>query len=291
MTTAIGDIQDLFRILDDDPEQLAELRRRVLGEALLNLPERFDRFVDEQHQFNDEQHQFNDEQRRFNDEQRRFNDEQLRFNERIDRFVDEQHQFNDEQRRFNERIDRFVDEQHQFNDEQRRFNERIDRFVAEQTRFNDEQRRFNDEVRRDLGQFRGTYAREVVVRRSLLIALRMGLQRERILTDDDLMAMVKAADTQDISPSAIESFISADLVMEATDGDGQTVYVAMEISYTANRRDTGRAMRNAELLARFTGQSARAAVASVRNDPEIAYLIDGRQVYWHEIRDRDLEPE
>ena len=48
MTTAIRYIEDLFRVLDDDPEQLEELRRRVLGPALLNLPERFDRFVTEQ---------------------------------------------------------------------------------------------------------------------------------------------------------------------------------------------------------------------------------------------------
>ena len=228
MSTAISDIRDLFRILDEDPQYLAQLRRRVLGEALLNLPDRFDSFVEEQG-------------------------------------------------KFNARIERFVDEQRRFNDEQRRFN--------------DEQRRFNDEVRQDLGRFRGTHARDETVRRSLLIALRMGLQRERVLTDDDLMTMVQVADTRDVPPSTVESFINADLVMETTDDAGQTVYVAMEISFTANRRDTRRAIRNAELLTRFTGQPARAAVGSVRNDPEIASVIDNGQVYWHEIRDQDLEPE
>ena len=235
MTTAIRDIEDLFRIFDEYPEQLERFRLRVVGEQLLNLPERFDRFVEEQRQFNDEQLRFNDEMRQFRTEQRRFNDEMRQFRT--------------------------------------------------------EQRRFNNEVRRDLGQLRGTHARDATVRRSLVIALRMGLQRERVLTDDDLMAMVKTADTRDIAASAIESFVSADLVMEATDGDGQTIYVAMEISYTANRRDTGRAMRNAEFLTRFTGQPARAAVASVRNDPEIAGVIGSGQVYWHEIHERDLEPE
>ncbi len=235
MTTAISDIRDLFQILDGDPEQLEALRRRVLGPALLNLPERFDAFE--------------------------------------------------------KRFDRFEEEQLEFNAEQRLFNDEMRQFRTEQRRFNDEQRRFNDEVRRDLGRFRGNHARDATVRRSLVIALRMGLQRERVLTDDDLMTMVKTADTRDITPSAIESFVSADLVMEATDGDGQTFYIAVEISYTANRRDTGRAIRNAELLTRFTGRPARAAVASVRNDPEIADLIGGGQMYWHEIRDRDLEPE
>ena len=59
MTTAICDIQDLFRILDEDAEHLARLRRQIVGEDLLNLPARFDSFVDEQSRFNDEQRRFN----------------------------------------------------------------------------------------------------------------------------------------------------------------------------------------------------------------------------------------
>ena len=270
MTTAIRYIEDLFRVLDDDPEQLEELRRRVLGPALLNLPERFDRFVAEQTRFNDDQRSVNEEQRRFNEEQRRFNGEQQQFN-------DEQQQFNDEMR--------------QFHTEQLRFNARMDRFVVEQVRFNDEMRQFREETRQDLAQLKGGHARSETMRRGHVIARRMGLRRARTLTGDDLVDLTAAADTSGIAPQAIDSFVDADLVMEATDGDGQTVYIAVEISYTANRRDTGRAMRNAEFLTRFTGQPARAAVASIRNDPEIADLIGGGQVYWHEIRDRDLEPE
>lgn len=242
MTTAISDYDDLLRILDEYPERLQALRRRVAGEDLLALPDRFNSFVEEQREINAELRQFNAEQRRFNAELRQFNAEQRQIN-------------------------------------------------AEQRRFNEQQRQTNQEVRQDLARLRGAHARNETIRRSLLVALRMGLRRERILTDDDLLAMMQAAGASDISSNDIESFINADLVMETTDGDGQTVYVAMEISFTANRRDTRRAMRNAGFLTRLTGQPARPAVASVRNDPEISDLIASQQVYWHAIREDDFEPE
>jgi hypothetical protein len=154
MTTAIRDIQDLFRILDEDAEHLARLRRQIVGEDLLNLPARFDSFVDEQ------------------------------------------------------------------------------------SRFNDEQRRFNRQVTRDLSQLKGAHAYNETVRRGHIIARRMGLRKARTLTGDDLVDMIEIADTSDMDPRAIDSFVDADLVMEATDRDGETVYIAMEISYTANRNDT-----------------------------------------------------
>lgn len=60
----------------------------------------------------------------------------------------------------------------------------------------------------------------------------------------------------------------------------------MEVYYTADGRDTGRAIRNAGYLTRFTGDPARPAVASIRNDREIQNLIDNGQVYWYELEDR-----
>ena len=196
------------------------------------------------------------------------------------------------------RFERFVEEQLQFNREQLQFN-------GEQRRFNTEQRRFNSETRRDIGEIRqdigeirqdlgrikGAHARNETTRQSLVIARRMGFSYTRTLTDADLLAMAEASDISDINPRDIDSFIGADLAMEATDPNGRPVYITLEISFTGNRQDTRRAIRNAEFLARFTGQPAYPAIASVRNDPEISDVLDSGQVYWHEIRDRNLEPE
>ena len=71
---------------------------------------------------------------------------------------------------------------------------------------------------------------------------------------------------------------------------GATHYIAMEVSYTAEGRNTGCAIRNAGYLTRFTGDPAHPAVASIRNDREIQNLIDNGQVYWYELEDRTPRP-
>ena len=102
--------------------------------------------------------------------------------------------------------------------------------------------------------------------------------------------MVASNDTVDLETGDLRSFRLADLVIEAADGDETTHYIAMEVSYTADRRDTGRAIRNAGFLTRFTGHPAHPAVASIRNDRGIQDLIDSGQVYWYELEDRTPRP-
>ena len=53
--------------------------------------------------------------------------------------------------------------------------------------------------------------------------------------------------------------------MQAIDGS-EIVYIAVEISFTADKRDSDRAIRNSAMLEQFTGCQARAVVASVKND-------------------------
>ena len=76
------------------------------------------------------------------------------------------------------------------------------------------------------------------------------------------------------------SFRNADLVIEATDGTDAR-YIAMEISFTADRRDCDRAIRNTDLITRFTGQPSQAAVDSARNDREATEAVESGAVHWH----------
>ena len=315
MSTAIRDIQDLFRVLQDYPEHEEELRRRLVGEELLALPGRFNRFEARMERFVEEQLQFNADQRQFNAEQLQFNAERQfnadKFNDGVRQDLAEVRQDVAEVRQDVAEVRQDVDGLRQDMAEVRQDVDGLRQDVDIMRRDLDVVRRDVDVVRQDMGglrqdvdvvrqdmgglrqdmgRFRGAHALDAAIRRSLTMALRMGLHRERVLKDEDLLAMAKAANAPDISAGDIESFINADLVMETTDADGQTVYVAVEVSFTANRRDTRRAIRNAEFITRFTGAPARPAVASARNDPEIADVIDAGQVYWHEIRDDDLEP-
>ena len=79
--------------------------------------------------------------------------------------------------------------------------------------------------------------------------------------------------------------------MEATDRAGETCYLAVEVSFTANGRDTTRAVRNAGFLSRFTGRRCRAVVAGLHRDNRIQTSIESGAVSWYQLDPQALEAE
>ena len=136
----------------------------------------------------------------------------------------------------------------------------------------------------DSGTLKGYWARNTAVSDAAGIAHDMGLEFVRTLTASDMMEM--AGDQLDRETG--RSFRRADLVIEAT-RDGAPDYAALEVSYTADQRDSDRALRNAGLL--FTGMKATAGVASVRNTHEVEQLVESGDLFWHPLEDRAPTPE
>jgi hypothetical protein len=183
-----------------------------------------------------------------------------------------------------ERIDGFVEDQKRVNENQKQFNERADNFMtltnARMTR-----------IESDISTVKGGHARTRVADFTEIIAANLDLDYVRTLTPRHINDIAKGVtDPTAVNPDQRASFVNADLVIEATDSGGNTVYVAVETSWTADRRDSGRSLRNARYLANSTGNRAIAVVASVRNDHEVSELISRGEVSWHRIPDRDLEP-
>ena len=172
-----------------------------------------------------------------------------------------------------------------------RFATRMETFVDEQTRFNKEMRQSNQRMETAIGELRGNVARQVVGAYSREIAEGMGFQIERLLARPDLFSLLVENDPRDLTPGERQSFFRADLVLEVTDADGSLHYIAVEASYTADKRDTDRALRNAQLMERFTGHRAHALIASVRNVREIQGLIDDGTVSWYALETDDFTPE
>ena len=143
-----------------------------------------------------------------------------------------------------------------------------------------------DRMEGDSGTMKGDFARTRTVQDAQGIASDMGLEFVRTLSAGDLSDMAGNTLPRDVG----RSFRNADLVIEATDGT-DTKYIAMEVSFTADRRDCNRAVRNAGLITRFTGKAAQAAVASVRNDREATEAVESGAVYWHPLEDRTPSPE
>ena len=200
--TTINSLDDFLRALDANPSWREAVRARILGEELLQLPVKFEAFVQEQ-------------------------------------------------RTSHANIDA-----------------RLDRIEG------------------DTSTLKGDFARTRTIQDAQDITSDMGLEFVQTLSARDLSDMAGNALPRDIH----RSFRNSDLVIEATDG-ADTHYIAMEISFTADRRDCDRAIRNAGLITRFTGKPAQAAVASVRNDRDAAEAVESGRVYWHPLEDRTPSPE
>ena len=227
-----------------------------LAEGQQKLAEGLQNLTDLVTDFIDEQRQVNEGQRQFNEEMRSFRDEQLLVNEEMRSFRDEQLLVNEEQRQVNARVDRRL-----------------------------------RSIENDIGEIKGGHARAETIRRADIIASAMNLIYERTLSAGELDDMARENADSAIARNELESFAKADLVIKAKDGSRLTNYVAVEISYTADQRDTGRAIRNADLLTRFTGRPAYAVIASVKNDFAVNDLIGKGAIRWYEIPQRSLQPE
>ena len=118
------------------------------------------------------------------------------------------------------------------------------------------------------------------------IAMAMGFTLARVLNNSDLVQMCRHPDASLLPPGDLVSFTRADLVLEVSRDSESNRFIAVEISYTADQRDTNRAQRNADYINRFTGQPAHPAIASTRNDHETQGLIDAGTIWWYPLEDQ-----
>ncbi len=152
----------------------------------------------------------------------------------------------------------------------------MQRFVEQQSAINDRLVQRLDRMEGDISGFKGEYARLKAVEDARGMAEDMGLEYVRTLSKDNLAQIAGRALSRESlreRRDQLRSFRNADLVIETKDG-AATKYVAIEISFTADHRETDRAARNAELLTEFTGATAVPAVASVRNDKYVERQVE-----------------
>lgn len=241
MAATIHTIEDFIRVLDENPTWRDAVRSRLLTEELLELPDKFARFVEHTEEFRERTEAFM---------------------ERTEAFMEMAAQrFEAIDRRF-EAIDRRFE----------RIEQRLDKVESD-----------IQGIRDDLGPLKAAHARNAAVREADLMTEDMGFTLVRKLTYDDIGALVRSQDTFGIPRNELFSFRRADLIAEAQDADAQRCYLAIEISFTVNGRDTERALRNAELLQRFTRMPAYAAVAGLRTDDRIKHVISENLVRWHQL--------
>ena len=251
MTLAIDTIEDLVRVLDDNPEWLEILRARILTRELLEMPRKFAEFAEETN-------------RRFDEQNARFDRQDARFDRQDARF--------DQQ-------DARLDEQ----------SLRIDRLTAETNRRFDEQARAIQRLQDDVGILKAAHARNAALRDYGWLTRNMGLHPVRIMPIEEVDEFAIALRGMGVSRNEMESFRKSDMIIEAADEDGGTRYIAVEVSFTVDERDTGRAMRNALFLTRITNAPASAAVVGSSIDDRVRPLIASGEVHWHMFSEKDLQ--
>ena len=128
-----------------------------------------------------------------------------------------------------------------------------------------------------IGELKGLFMEWASREDAPIITSDMGLRWQKTLERSELGVITDEAQHNDlavgISRDNMRRFRRADLVIEAADSDGATHYIEVEVSYTADDRDTERATRHAEYLTRFTGVPAYAAIASVHIDNRIKEVL------------------
>ena len=185
---------------------------------------------------------------------------------------------------FAARVDDFIAKQE-------RFNERVDDFIAEQRSINQEQQTANQRVERILADLRGSLTVRICRQNSDNIAATLGLSVVDHLTPAALRAMVRSSRPADATDGDLQSFYRADLIASALNQDDNEVYLAVEASFTADTRDTRRAIRNANLLSDLTGRPTHAVIAARHIDNDIRDEIQSGAVHWYELGEHEFTPD
>ena len=274
----------LLRTLQDDPAFLAQVRSLILPAELVQLPERFAQFASEVTAFIERQEKFNERQEEFN---ATANVRFQKMDGHIQRMDGHIREIDGHIQRMDERIQKMDDHFQGMDEHIQRMDEHIQRMDE---RFEKMDERFQGIID-DLGILKGHVAGRVAREMADDIAEHLGFEIIELLNGKDLRVMLRGHKPHDISPGVRRSFYLADLVALVEDQDGNRLYIAAEASYTADTRDSQRAVRNAQFLTRFTGIDALPAVVSLRNDRDVQQLVNAGSILWFQFEARDLQPQ
>ncbi len=289
--TTINTIEDLIRVLDENPHWLEALRARLLTRELLELPEKFAQFVvATEKRFDKVEQRLDKVEQRLDKVEQRLDKVEQRL-DKVEQRLDKVEQRLDKVEQRLDKVEQRLDKVEQRLDkvEQRldKVEQRLDKVEQRLDRVETELKSLRD----DIAPLKGAHALNAALREADLIAEDLGLTLVQILNQEKIRAIVQSQNVSDIPANELRSFRRADLLMEATDQAGETCYIAVEVSFTANGRDTTRAVRNARFLTGFTGKRCYAAVAGLHRDRRIQASIESDEVTWYQLDPQVLEAE
>ena len=264
----INTIDDLFQTLDENPRVLEAVRARLLTRELLELPQVLAEFV-------------KTTDKRFEAIEGHLGG----IDERLDRADGRLDGIDGRLDGIDGRLDGIDGRLDEHDKHLRRIDGRLDGIDEHLGEHDNHLRRIDN----SLGVLKGGHARGAALRDTALIADSMGFDLVRTMSQREIISLARSQKAQEIPKNELQSFVRADLIMEVVNGSEEVCYIAVEISFTVDERDTHRAIRNAKFLTQFTGKPAYAAVAGLDRDNRIQSSIEARDVFWHQLDSEDLE--
>ena len=146
------------------------------------------------------------------------------------------------------------------------------------------------ELRTSVAELRGFNTERAAKERYRLIAFEMGLEARRLLDLVDLSQLAMHEAASEFSPDALESFRNCDLVISAESPTEGECYIAVQVSRTVDHTDINRAVTHSEMLTRFTGRPAYPVVAGMERSGVTEQRLASGVVYWHRIPRSATQP-
>ena len=279
--TTIDTIEDLLRLVRENEEVRAALRREVLTEELLALPAQFIAMRETQASMQQTQNAILDRQTSMQESLVALQERQNSMLETQNSMLETQNSMLEELR------------------EMRRDISALHGMYRQQ--------------HEDFGRFRGSYAADAARRNrgeiALIFARLRGMRnlRVRALDSDERSDMLDehydAVTALNLRDRAWQTFDVPDLIAEVTARRSSTpgFYIAIEASYTGDMEDLLRATDHAKILRSATGLDAYPIVAGVRIGPSIRDKVfedvthfirinDEDTALWYQISEAHMEP-
>ena len=299
--TTVHDIADVVRIIREQPEWADTIRSILLSKELLDLPQRFAEYAEaSDRRFARIETALAEFVESTNRRLEALEGGQAKLEEGQARLEGGQAKLEEGQARLEGRQAKLEEGQARLEGGQAKLEEGQARLEGRQTKLEEGQAEIRADmnemrsdisaIREDLRPLKASHARNGAERGTRRIARTMNCFQVRLLNSDDLHRLFAGIDSNEISRSDRDSFEDADIVIVGEHREtGETHYIAVEASFTAHEDDTRRAIRNADYLARSTGQPAHAVVASRVIDPTVESVFTSGRVHWYEIPLRHLE--
>ena len=271
MAFTINDLNDLLRILREQPEWLAEVRRVLLTDELLKLPDLVRELVEAQRRTDERLAEF----------QQRIERQMAEFQQRIERQMAEfQQRIEQQMAEFQQRIERQIAEFQQRTDQ--RFAE-----LAEAQRRTDERlAEFQQRTEEQIGELKGTLL-EMDYRAKVGAIFGSRLKKPKVVDAGDMWDVLRDR----LDEEEIRQIVALDLIVRGRllppQGEGE-LWLAVEVSYVVDQNDVMRAAARAALLRKAglpaipvaAGKRLTQGASALATESRVVLVQDGSLVGW-----------